>query len=303
MSTALTATAAPATRTPHGPRGLLWTVLRLHRAALTVGGLALAATTAYLVWLHSIGDDARRGASACAVPDAIDGLPTCGVIDAITADDSYRDGISLVATVLSYVLFPVAAWAGGALIGRELENGTAQLAWGQAVSPVRWLAVKLAVPAVPLAAGTGALVAVNLWARGGGDPNLVGDWYSPDVFLSTGPAAVAHALAGLALGALAGLVCRRALPAVGVGFAATLVLYTLLERFREDLWPTVTRSGSAPFELPRSAWQTHWDSDTRAAFHPRSHFWPLQYVETGIVLAVAAAATAAAFWLLRRRTP
>jgi hypothetical protein len=36
--------------------------------------------------------------------------------------------------------------------------------------------------------------------------------------------------------------------------------------------------------------------------HPASHFWPLQLVETGIVLAVAALATAAAFALLRRRT-
>ncbi|WP_157851317.1 MULTISPECIES: hypothetical protein [Streptomyces] len=42
---------------------------------------------------------------------------------------------------------------------------------------------------------------------------------------------------------------------------------------------------------------------TRATFHPESHFWPLQYVETGLLLAVAAAATAAAFVLLVRRLP
>jgi len=37
-------------------------------------------------------------------------------------------------------------------------------------------------------------------------------------------------------------------------------------------------------------------------YHPASHFWPLQLVETGIVLALAAAAVLAAFRLLRRRT-
>ncbi len=294
---------APATAVrSRGPRGLLRTVLRLHRAALLVGGLVLAAATAYPVWLHSIGDEARRGMSPCAVP-ATDGLPSCGAVQAITADETYSSGISMIATALSYLLLPVAAWAGGALVGRELESGTAQLTWTQSVDPVPWLAVKLAVPAVLLAGGTGALVLVDLWARGDGNPDLVGDWYSPDVFVSTGPTAIAYALAGLALGALAGLVCRRALPAVGVGVAATLVLHNLLERYREDLWPAVTRTGNHPFELPRSAWQLARHTSSSVTYHPESHFWPLQYVETGIVLAVAAAATAAAFWLLRRRVP
>jgi hypothetical protein len=40
-----------------------------------------------------------------------------------------------------------------------------------------------------------------------------------------------------------------------------------------------------------------------AEYHPASHYWPLQFVETGIVLALAAAAVAASFWLLRRRLP
>jgi hypothetical protein len=35
-------------------------------------------------------------------------------------------------------------------------------------------------------------------------------------------------------------------------------------------------------------------------YHPASHFWPLQLVETGIVLLLAALATFAAFRVLRR---
>lgn len=40
-----------------------------------------------------------------------------------------------------------------------------------------------------------------------------------------------------------------------------------------------------------------------ADFHPRSHFWYVQLIESGIVLALAAAAVYAAFFVLRRRTP
>ncbi|MFE7275335.1 hypothetical protein [Streptomyces sp. NPDC057623] len=303
MTTALSAATAPATRTRRGPSGLVWTVLRLHRTALVFGGLALAVASGCLVWMYAIGDEARRGMGGCAEPVAVEGLPSCASIDAATTD-TYTFFIGLLATSLSFVIFPVAAWSGGALIARELENGTAQLAWTQSVTPARWLAAKLAVPAVLLTTGTGGVALLNLWARQHDGPDLGGDWYYSDVFIVTGPTVVAYPLAGLALGALAGLLWRRALPAAGVGFAATLLLYNVLERYRADLWPTVTRVEPGGFELPRSAWQRGWnDGLTRATYHPRSHFWPLQYVETGILLAVAAVATFAAFRLLRRRMP
>ncbi|MER6184599.1 hypothetical protein [Streptomyces sp. NPDC001652] len=289
MSALSVPTAAPAVRG----------VLRPHRAALVLWLTALAAAAVHLVWLHSLADEARAGVGACAVPQQ-SGLPLCSAVEAISADATYRDGIALVTGALALVMFPAAGWA-GAVIGRELENRTALLAWTQGVSPARWLAAKLTVPAVLLAAGTGAIAVLNRWARGDGDPNLVGDWYYPDVFIATGPAAVAYALAGLALGALAGLLTGRALAGAGVAFAACLVLYNLVDLFREDLWPTLTRRGA--FEPPRSYYQVDWSAnETVLRYHPRSHFWPLQYVETGLLLAIAAAATTTAFVLLRRRT-
>ncbi|QWB24697.1 MULTISPECIES: hypothetical protein [Streptomyces] len=314
--TALSATTEPGTRPTAppaarhtGPGGLFRALSRTHRTALLLSGLALTAVAAALVWLHSLGDEARAGVSACATPPA-DGLPSCAAVDAITADEIYSTGLSVIATVLSWALFPVAAWAGGTLIGRELEQGTAQLAWTQSVGPLRWLAAKLALPAALLTAGTSGLVLLNLWARGDGDPDLAGDWYEADVFVSTGPTAVAYVLAGLALGALAGLVWRRALPAAGVALGASLLLHSFLERHREDLWPTITRIAPNSIELPRSAYQVSWNTPapngaqtTHTTFHPQSHFWPLQYVETGLLLALAAAATATAFVVLARRLP
>ncbi|MFJ8633755.1 hypothetical protein [Streptomyces sp. NPDC093568] len=292
-----------------GTRGLIWTVLRVHRTALVLWALALTGAVAVLIWMYAIGDEARRGGVPCLTP-AGEGFAGCIGLQSVTADDVYAGWMESVSVALAYAVFPVAAWAGAALVGRELENGTARLAWTQSVTPVRWLAAKLAVPAALLTASTGTVMALLRWARLPGDPGLAGHWYYPDVFVAVGPTAVAYPLAGLALGALAGLLLRRALPAAGVGAAASLVLYIALERFREDLWPKATRTATGELELPGSVFVADWHTSTthgvrhtRATYHPESHFWPLQYVEAGILLAVAAAGTLAAFWLLRRRTP
>lgn len=328
MTVLAAAPTAARRRSRLAPRGLTWSVLRLHRTALYVGGAALVAFAAAMVWMYVIGDDARVSTGPCSTPGY------CPNLTASTFEDqTYRRIVSLTAEALSYLMFPVGAWAGGALIGRELESGTARLAWTQSVTPLRWLAAKLAVPALLLTAGTTTAVLLNVWARQDGGPDLALDWYFSDTFITTGPAAVTYALAGLALGALAGLVTRRALPAAGLGFAATLAFYNLMDRYRWDLWPTssVTVSDPDAYHLPQSA--LHMSSGYvltsgersegyfcrdmpgpgclkegdvtghYTVFHPQSHHWPLQLMDAGIALAVAALATAGAFWLLRRRTP
>jgi hypothetical protein len=70
-----------------------------------------------------------------------------------------------------------------------------------------------------------------------------------------------------------------------------------LEEHRVDLWPTVASGGSTVGGLPDDVWQVG-----DGSFHTQSHYWPMHLVETGIVLGAAALATAAAFWVLRRRT-
>ncbi|MEV5339035.1 hypothetical protein AB0K93_11185 [Streptomyces sp. NPDC052676] len=304
--------AVPAPRAPWRPRGLTWAVLRLHRAALLLWAATLAAFALVSVWMYVIGDEARRGIGACADPPT-GTLPSCGDVAAIAADDTYAIGIGLLTGALAYVVFPVTAWAAGALTGRELEHGTARLAWAQSVTPVRWLTARLALPAALLTAGTAAAHALLLWARGDDEAGLVGDWYMPDVYLAGGPTALAYPLAGLALGALAGLLTGRATAGAGLALAVWLVLYNALDHFRADLWPpvTVTRTLSDEFadELPRSAFQTGWHQFTEhgvtkvtTTYHPHSHLWPLQLVETGLLLALTAAATGACYLLLRRRT-
>ncbi|MFJ7077998.1 hypothetical protein [Streptomyces sp. NPDC098781] len=310
MTATLTAPETTAAgRASRGPHGLTWMVLRLHRTALVFWGLALTGAVAVLVWMVTIGDEARRGDAACVTP-ARDGYLGCAALGRLTVDDVYAGWTESVTAALAYAGLLVAAWAGAALVGRELESGTARLAWTQSVTPARWLAAKLAVPAALIVVGAGVVMPLLRWARRAGGPDLAGAWYYPDVFVATGPTAVAYPLAGLALGALAGLLLRRAVPAGGVGFAVALFLHYVLERLREDLWPKVTRTGTGSLEVHRSAlvadrhtWTEDGVRHLRVTYHPESHFWPLQYVETGVLLALAAAATLTAFAVLRRRTP
>ncbi|WP_328938023.1 hypothetical protein OG288_20505 [Streptomyces tauricus] len=251
--------------------GLPWTVLRLHRAALIVWGVFLLAALGTLVWEVEITADAvRERISACA---------GTGGLCRLRAAIDYGGTISWVSTLVYYSFFAVAAFAAGALVGRELENGTAELAWTQSVSPTRWLAAKLAVPALLLVAGGTVFVLVFRWAWTANRDLMGDDWTFDDVFAARGPALVAYGLCGLGVGALAGVVVRRSLPAVAVACGAMYLVNHNLEVHREDLWPKVGDG-----------------------VRPESHYWPMHLVETGIVLGVAVVATGVAFWALRRRT-
>lgn len=229
----------------------------------------------------------------------------------------------------------IGLFVAGPMIGRDMETGTYKVAWTQSVSPARWLAVRFTLCAAAVAVCVTLLVAVQRWAWSTG-PNLTlahAQWYERSMYGSVGPVALAYALFGLAVGALAGVVLRRTLPAMGAALAVTVGAIVALPLIRGRLWATetVTSSGSYAQGPPASAYpveqgmltadgrrlpeslcsnaegsfrqclDTHQVTGWYNDFHPSSHFWPLQLVETGIVLALTAAAAYAAFRVLRRR--
>ncbi|MFI1409536.1 ABC transporter permease [Streptomyces sp. NPDC020707] len=312
--------------------GLARSLLRLHRSALWCWLLLVVALAATMLWAYGPGhetasadvlEQCRGDAEACHFP----GGPWLS---------RYSTAVALTTLVVSFLPLLVAAWAGAALIGRELENGTAHLAWTQSVSPARWLAAKLAVPALFVTAGTALLVPLHRLMWDGGGELLWTDWFDAYGFRSNGTTALAYALCALSFGVLAGLVTGRTLPALGTAVAAVFALTHLGDQYRPSMWPTVTVTGAGALSLPDKALQldrgvitdagvrignnmactdadrgvaelrsclAHNDlADIWATYHPQSHFWPLQLVESGIVLAVAALAATAAFVLLRRRT-
>ncbi|MDW4909732.1 ABC transporter permease, partial [Streptomyces sp. ADMS] len=204
-------------------------------------------------------------------------------------------------------------------------------AWTQSVSPARWLAAKLAVPAALLTAGTLLLVLLHRLAWGAHTELFHGmgtrQWYNDGNYFANGTLAPAYALLGLTVGVLTGLLVQRSLAASGSTFLAFLVLQFVIMSLRPHLWPVETltskdgypeyiglvvgdgalASTGKPITDPVCVADTRClaDHDVVGFYrdhHPVSHFWPLQLMETGIVLALAAAATGAAFRLLRRRT-
>ncbi|MFI8088224.1 ABC transporter permease [Streptomyces sp. NPDC086080] len=313
----------------HAPRQLRW-LIRLHRPALLAGAALVLLTGAALLWLGGPLTDASGAAwkqyNACA------GNSLCAYDqDAVVR---YDDVYNYTTVAVLAVPFLIAAWAGGALTGRETESGTAHFAWTQGVSPTRWLASRLAFPAALAVAATGLLVWLHrlAWKEAHGRVDSVPSWSETATFYANGIVPVAFALAGLAAGALAGLLLRRALTALATAAVALGALWVAVDAAMPHLWPAVTKvSGLRDGPDGTGLWIGEGiltaDGDRLAVpcyngivpeceaaladldavnfyreFHPATHYWPLQLVTSGIVLAVAALLTFAAFRLLRHRT-
>ncbi|CAM5440272.1 ABC transporter permease OS=Streptomyces alboniger OX=132473 GN=CP975_16475 PE=4 SV=1 [Streptomyces alboniger] len=335
----MSASTAPAAGTPRRTvlalPGPYRAVLRRHRSALWIAvgmfALAAAALTADRLWIAHAADvfaaadcSIRRTTAEC-------GGPVRGYLDAELQFGRNLDHMGMGMLALPCL---IGAFVAGPLVARDLETGTYKLAWTQSLTPARWLADRLTLCAAVVTTGVVLLVAVQRWAWSTG-PGLEysrAPWYERAMYGSIGPVALGYALLGLAVGALAGIVLRRTLPAVAAAATVTAGAVIALPLVRHRLWPTetVTWSTAGPIGAPHSGYPVErgmlssdgdrlpeslcWVADPKrcladhqvtaayADFHPASHFWPLQLVETAVVLALAAAALYAAFRVLRRRT-
>jgi hypothetical protein len=136
-------------------------------------------------------------------------------------DDAYAPTAQTIATLMRTVPALIGAFIGAPLLARELETGTFRYAWTQGFGRWRWALAKLVPLALVVAAAAGALSVLFSWyyqplfADGGFIP------LDPELFDLRGVAFAAWALAMFAIGALAGMLIRRVVPAV----AATLAVY------------------------------------------------------------------------------
>ncbi|MGW3290362.1 ABC transporter permease [Streptomyces sp. NPDC001002] len=316
---------------PASPRLLRWLV-RLHRPALWTWVAVIVVLAAALLWLGGpLADasaDAWRQYYACKP-----GTPCSYDQDAILR---YKDVYNYTTWAVLVLPFAVAAWSGAALIGREMETGTAQLSWTQGIRPTHWLATKLAAPAALVTAGTGLLTLLHhrAWSAGDGRIRSAKSWSSFETFYANGPLPVALALAGLLAGALIGLVAKRSLAALVGGLCFTALAWTATQLTMPHLWPTVTRVTDLSHNGPSGAGITTasgllTSGGDRIAdpycgsnlsyscmelyaklhavsfykdYHPESHFWPLQLMASGLLLVLAALLTLVVFRLLKHRT-
>lgn len=319
-------------------RGPARVAVRQHRRTLQIAGLVAVAGVVVLVGFA---------------------LRTSHLIDAFTAGTCKASGVSgpacdqrivdfngsmsLYSTVLMYAqlaltVLPgaVGAFFAGPVIARELESGTYRMAWTQSVTPTRWLAAKLAAPAVLLVAGVTVLSVTLSWAQTRTADEFTIDWFDAPVFVATTPVVIGYTLLGIAVGALTGLLVRRTVAAMSVAALVTGTVIATLGTLRSGLWPlrTLISPTEGSSGLPATSWvidigrvtssgerlplEVCWPRVDEAElarcladrkvtgmfvdYHPASHLWPLQLVETGILLALAALAVAVAFRVLRRRT-
>ncbi|MGK5632122.1 ABC transporter permease [Streptomyces sp. URMC 123] len=339
--TARTAAAGARTRVvPRGEAlgGLLWAVWRRHRGLVRAAVVLLVVTAGWLLWLRWAMTDyvGARDLSGCSATHHLDGCSAQAqaAVDHVRTTYGYQlMGLGIALGTLMPPL--VAAVVAGSLIARETESGTYRMAWTQSVSPTRWLAATLALPTAAVIVGGGLLSVLFQWTWNSVDHDLTGlPWHDAYVYDAIGPAPVARGLLAVAVGALAGLLLRRTSRAryaavLGGGLLAGVVSVYV----RPLLMPRLTESSPGYPELDADAWtvesghmtatggrlpadvcdgagvgdsyQACMDgrgvTDWYVDYHPASHLWPLQALEAGVVLALAAVLAATAFRIMRRR--
>jgi hypothetical protein len=140
--------------------------------------------------------------------------------------------LELIGTVLVAVPALVGAFWGAPLISREFENGTHRLAWTQSVTRTRWLAIKLGLVGAASVAATGLLsLMVTWWSSPIDHADL--NRFDTTLFGERDITPLGYAAFAFALGVTAGLLIRRALPAMASTLAVFLgvrVAFTYLIR-------------------------------------------------------------------------
>jgi hypothetical protein len=233
----------------------------------------------------------------------------------------------------------VGAFAGAPILAREMETGTFRYAWTQGFGRTRWIIAKLALVGVPLAVIAGAFGILAYWYFGpfvAAGPLIPLD---PRTFDLEGLALPGWVLAAFAIGAFAGMLIRRVVPAMAAAMAAVggLGLAAGLYLRQHYLPPLVIASANGPAQSAwtLSSWYTGRGGQVVAAetvnvacpgpgpfgstpgsspqcmsqhgytqwwsYQPASRYWPFQGIESGGLLLLAILLVAATIWLVHRR--
>lgn len=197
---------------------MTWLTWRQHRAEMFSLGLLVAVIGAFLLavglQMHSL---FPNGAGQCV---GIDVPETCSTaIRRLNEEHGYA---SKMLNLLNLVPFLIGAFFGAPLVARELEAGTWQFAWTQAVPRMRWLAVKLGVLGAATALLAGIFSAVITWYRQPID--ALDGRFNADAFDLEGLAPAGYALFAFAAATAAGALLRRSLPALAVALGAFLAV-------------------------------------------------------------------------------
>jgi hypothetical protein len=202
-----------------------WLTWRQFRTQAIV---AFAALAAYAVLLAATGPHL----AAMFAADGLDGCRSGCANEADYFSGSLTAGPYPVLWILSQgiiLLAPavIGLFWGAPLIARELETGTAALAWNQSVTRTRWLAIKLAAGAVTAMAVAEAFSLMQSWwaapisqaVADGASIGVGSSRFSQVNFDTHGITPLGYAVFAFALGITAGALIRRTVPAMAVTLA------------------------------------------------------------------------------------
>jgi len=245
--------------------GVTW---RQHRIALAGVAVLLGALA---VWLWRLGTPVHQAYAAAVACHPASSAACQDLVNVFNSLNDHMTGPTSIGGVfLQLVPVLIGAFVGAPLLARELETGTFRYAWTQGFGRWRWTLAKLLLIAVVLAAATGACgVLVSWYYQPYFATSNLGLYQIPPfvtLFSLRGVAFPAWTVTAFVIGALAGLLIRRVVPAI----VATLAVYAglavaaggfLRERY---LAPLVTSNPNPP----GTAWiiGQWWTKDGRFAF-------------------------------------
>jgi ABC-type transport system involved in multi-copper enzyme maturation permease subunit len=247
--------------------GVTW---RQHRFALA-GVAALLGALAVWVWI--IGTPLHRAYAAAIACHPANSAACQGLVGAFNGMGDHMTGATSPGGVfLQVVPVLIGALAGAPLLARELETGTFRYAWTQGFGRWRWALAKLVLLAVLLAAAAGAVGVLVSWyyqpyfAAGNESLGLYQIPPLATLFSLRGVAFPAWTVAAFVIGALAGMLIRRVVPAIVATLAVYAGLAVAADGFLREhyLAPLVTTSPN----VPGTGWiiSQWWTRDGRFAF-------------------------------------
>ena len=308
---------------------MTWLLWRQHRAQVFVTTIAIAlfAVAVVLTGVHMahVYDDARASCT---------GNGTCDLVHNLFS--GYGAIIDVVHLTLALPVI-LGAFVGAMLVAREKEHATNVLVWTQSVTRLRWLFSKIATVLVGTLVTSAVVSALVTWWSS--TPNsLDGNRFEGAQFDTQNVLPIALAIFAVALGIAAGCLLRRTLPAlattVGVYVGVCVLVSVYLRphyltpitrsfplnadaalpsgswRMKESLVNAVGKSTDGRITVPASCGRIGKDPASclsRLGYHeivkyqPPSHYWPFQWIESGIFLTLAAVLiTVAVVYTLRR---
>jgi hypothetical protein len=246
--------------------GITW---RQHRFALAGVAVLLGALAVWL-WIEGTSlHNAYAAATACH-PASSAACQNLINIFSSSATSNVMGNKDPGGVLLQLVPALIGAFVGAPVLARELETGTFRFAWTQGFGRWRWALAKLVALAVVLAAATAAFGALVSWYFQPYSGSLYEDSPFANLFSLREVTFPAWTLAAFAIGALAGMLIRRVVPAI----VATLAIYAGLAiaaaAFLREHYLAPLATSNLNFNLPGlgTAWTLgQWSTkDGRFAF-------------------------------------